>query len=391
MTATRPPGAPDRDALAARFGPRRADLAVRARTAGDPLADAVVAEIRAAGREGGRALTAALQRGIRDGLASLTGPSPALAALLTSAESVPAGTDPAILDTGIRPMFTAPPAVHTLSLSAGALLRTYGSPSIAVLLGTTGRLVESAERRLTETGTWLLAATLPGGMRPGSPGYVGTLQVRMLHAHMRVLARDRGLDEAVHGTPVNQVDLVRTWLDFTLVSMRAEATIGFGLTPAETTEVYACWQLLAHQLGIDPELVRDVTSHADAEELDALVTAVTGPPAPESRALAGALIGAVAALLVQPLRLPVPQGRRLLQALARRFHGAAVTTGLGLRRSPGWEVAVAVLGRVIAVQRRWVRRSPASLEAARVRNIAATRALLTEDRGGPSLFETHGA
>ncbi|MYW73217.1 oxygenase MpaB family protein, partial [Pseudonocardia sp. SID8383] len=269
------------------------------------------------GREGGRALTAALQRGIRDGLASVTGPSPALAALLTSAESVPAGTDPAMLDTGIRPMFTAPPAVHTLSLSAGALLRTYGSPSIAVLLGTTGRLVESAERRLTETGTWLLAATLPGGMRPGSPGYVGTLQVRMLHARMRVLARGRGLDEAVHGTPVNQVDLVRTWLDFTLVSMRAEATIGFGLTPAETTEVYACWQLLAHQLGIDPELVRDVTSHAEAEELDALVTAVTGPPAPESRALAGALIGAVAALLVQPLRLPVPQGRRLLQALAR--------------------------------------------------------------------------
>lgn len=385
MTATRSPGAPDRDAVAARFGPARADLALRARTTGDPLADAVVAEIRAAGREGGRALTAQLQRGIREGLASLTDPSPAVAALLGSAESVPAGTDPAILDTGVRPMFTAPPAVHTLSLSAGALLRTYGSPSIAVLLGTTGRLVESAERRLTETGAWLLAATLPGGMRPGSPGYVSTLQVRVLHAHMRVLARDRGLDEAVHGTPVNQLDLVRTWLDFTLVSMRAEATIGFGLTPAEITEVYACWQLLAHQLGIDPELVRDVTSHATAEELDALVSAVSGPPAPESRALAGA----VAALLVEPLRLPVPHGRRLLQALARRFHGAAVTTGLGLRRSPGWELAVAVLGRMVALQRRWVRRSPASLEAARVRNIAATRALLADD--GPTLFEAYGA
>lgn len=389
MTATRSPGAPDRDAVAARFGPARADLALRARATGDPLADAVVAEIRAAGREGSRALTAQLQRGIREGLASLTDPSPAVAALLGSAESVPAGTDTAILDTGVRPMFTAPPAVHTLSLSAGALLRTYGSPSIAVLLGTTGRLVESAERRLTETGAWLLAATLPGGMRPGSPGYVSTLQVRVLHAHMRVLARDRGLDEAVHGTPVNQLDLVRTWLDFTLVSMRAEATIGFGLTPAEITEVYACWQLLAHQLGIDPELVRDVTSHAAAEELDALVSAVTGPPAPESRVLAGALIGAVAVLLVEPLRLPVPHGRRLLQALARRFHGAAVTTGLGLRRSPGWELAVAALGRMVALQRRWVRRSPASLEAVRVRNIAATRALLADD--GPTLFEAYGA
>lgn len=389
MTATRSPGAPDRDAVAARFGPARADLALRARATGDPLADAVVAEIRAAGREGSRALTAQLQRGIREGLASLTDPSPAVAALLGSAESVPADTDPAILDTGVRPMFTAPPAVHTLSLSAGALLRTYGSPSIAVLLGTTGRLVESAERRLTETGAWLLAATLPGGMRPGSPGYVSTLQVRVLHAHMRVLARDRGLDEAVHGTPVNQLDLVRTWLDFTLVSMRAEATIGFGLTPAEITEVYACWQLLAHQLGIDPELVHDVTSHAAAEELDALVSAVTGPPAPESRALAGALIGAVAVLLVEPLRLPVPHGRRLLQALARRFHGAAVTTGLGLRRSPGWELAVAALGRMVALQRRWVRRSPASLEAVRVRNIAATRALLADD--GPTLFEAYGA
>ncbi|WP_224388239.1 oxygenase MpaB family protein [Pseudonocardia sp. ICBG1293] len=391
MTSTRPSGTLDRDALAARFGPGRADLALHARAAGDPLADAVVAEIRAAGRDRGRALTAQLQRGIRDGLAALRDPSPAVAALLTSAESLPEGVDPAVLDTGIRPSFTAPPAVHTLSLSAGALLRTYGSPSIAVLLGTTGRLVESAERRLTETGTWLLAATLPGGMRPGSPGYVGTLQVRVLHARMRLLARDRGLDEAVHGTPVNQVDLVRTWLDFTLVSMRAEATIGFGLTRAETAEVYACWHLLAHQLGIDRELVRDITSHAAAEELDALVTAVTGPPVAESRALAGALVDAVAALLVEPLRLPAPQGRRLLQALARRFHGAAVTTGLGLRRSPGWEVAVAVLARAIAVQRRWVRRSPAALAAAQARNVAATRALLAEDRGGATLFQTHGA
>lgn len=372
--------------LAARFGTEAATLAGRALRTGDPLADAVVAETR----DGGRDVRARLDLGIRHGLASLDDPPPAVAALLSSAESLPDGADPAVLDSGARPIFTSPPPVHTLSLSAGALLRTYVSPSIAVLLGTTGRLVDGAERRLTETGRWLLSATLPGGLRPGGPGYVATLQVRMLHAHMRELARTRGYDEAEHGVAINQIDLARTWLDFTLVSMRAEQTIGFGLTAAEVGEVYAYWQVLAHQLGIDPDLVGGVTGHAAADRLDDLVTAVTGPLAPQSRTLAAAQVEAVAGLLVDSLRLPRPAGRLLLSVLGRRFHGPDTGDALGLRRCAPLDAGIGVAAHVIRWRRSRMRRRPGALEATRARNVAATRALLDDDATGPALFQRTG-
>ncbi|MEV1290801.1 oxygenase MpaB family protein [Pseudonocardia sp. NPDC049635] len=385
MTASWPTGRSPRAELVARFGEARADLVGRALRTGDPLADAVVDEIRARGR----AVREQFDRGIRHGLASLQDPPPAVAALLSSAESLPAGITPAVVEAGARPVFTSPPPVHTLSLSAGALLRTYGSPSIAVLLDTTGRLVDGAERRLTETGRWLLSATLPGALRPGEPGYVMTLQVRILHAHMRELARTRGYDERAHGTPINQIDLARTWLDFTLVSLRAEETIGFGLTDAEIAEVYTYWQLLGHLLGIDAELTAGVTGHRAAARLDDLVTAVTGPLAPQARVLAGATVDAIAALLVGSLRLPRPVGRLLLEVLARRFHGPQVADALGLRRSRLLEVAVGAGSRVVRFRRERLRRRPAALEDSRRRNVAATRALLADDQIGPALFQSY--
>jgi hypothetical protein len=56
--------------------------------AGDPLADAVVAEIH----ERGRKVRTALAAGISKGLASVSDPPPAVAALLTATETAPAAT-----------------------------------------------------------------------------------------------------------------------------------------------------------------------------------------------------------------------------------------------------------------------------------------------------------
>src|SRR5207245_10156667 len=102
-----------------------------------------------------------------------------------------------------------PAAVHLISLSAGALIRVYESPSIAAVLATTGRLVDGADRRIRETGKWVATAMLPGSLRVGQPGYQATVQVRLLHANMRRLVRSRGFDETAYGTTINQVDLDR--------------------------------------------------------------------------------------------------------------------------------------------------------------------------------------
>ena len=372
-----------RSAVLAQFGEARTDLAGWALTTGDPLADAVVAEIDA----GGGPVRGALATGIRDGLAAVADPPPAVAALLTRTEAAPAYADDALLDAGCRPYFSSHPASRMIALSAGALVRTYSSPSIAAVLGTTGRLVDAADQRLLETGMWLNAAMLPGGLRRGAAGYVATLQVRMMHAHIRRHARARGFDEAAHGAPINQIDLARTWMDFTVTSYRAEQAMGFDRTPSEIAAAYRYWWHVAHLLGLDPRLTDGVSSHEQAAGVDALLQAVTGPASPVSAALADASLASIARSLHEVVGVPVRIGRPALDALTRRFHGHALGDALGLPRA---SAANTLLGPAIAAVRWDHRRRRADPDAWRrvhETGMAAARGLL-EQPGEPPAFRT---
>jgi len=333
-----------RSGLIAQFGTDRADLARWALTTGDPLADAVVADIHDGHQHAGQAV----QLGIRHGLTSLVDPPESVAALLTDTERLPDYADDDLLDHGSAPFYTMPPAVHLISLSAGALIRVYESPSIAAVLTTTGRLVDGADRRIRETGKWVATVMLPGSLRVGQPGYVATLQVRMLHANMRRLVRSRGFDEGAYGAPINQVDLARTWIDFTVTSLKAEESMGFGLTTSETAALYRYWWLLGHLLGIDARLIEGISSNEQARRVDELLQAVTGPLIGESATLAAATLDSITGDLHAMLKLPEPIGVRALSALARRFHGDAIADELRIESS---RAAEAVISRAISVIR----------------------------------------
>lgn len=373
-----------RSSIVAQFGRTRADLVHRALTTGDPLADAVVEEIHA----GGKPVRDALAAGIAKGLGTLTDPPPAVAALLADTERVPGHVDDALIDEGCRPYFSVPPAVHAISLSAGALVRVYNSPAIAGLLTTTGRLVDAAQRRLVETGTWVNAAMLPGSLRPGGYGYTATLQVRMLHAHMRRFSRAHGYDESVHGTAINQVDMTRTWMDFTFTSYRAEDTMGFGRTLSEIGTAYRYWWYVAHLLGIDQELVAGISSHEQAERVDGLLQAVTGPPDAGSAALVRATLDAIAAQLHEVLSLPTGAGRQALYALTRRFHGHSLGDELELPR-PALDALLTPAVAAVRRQRARRRADPDAWERVHRTGMSAARELIGEQRG-TTTYETNG-
>jgi hypothetical protein len=333
-----------RTSLIAQFGTDRADLAGWALTTGDPLADAVVADIR----DGHPQARQAVQLGIRHGLNSLVDPPDSVVAFLTDTERRPAYADHDVLDHGSAPFYTMPPAVHLISLSAGALIRVYQSPSIAAVLTSTGRLIDGADRRIRETGKWMATAMLPGSLRVGQPGYEATLQVRMLHANMRRLVRSRGFDGRAYGTAINQVDLARTWMDFTVTSLRAEESMGFGLTTTETATLYRYWWLLGHLLGIDARLIEGISTNEQASRVDELLHAVTGPLIPESATLAAATLDSITGELHDALKLPESIGSRALSALARRFHGDAIADELRIETSGA---VGAVISRAISVIR----------------------------------------
>src|SRR5882757_5305546 len=306
-----------RSSIAAQFGQGRAELLSWALTTADPLADAVVVEIH----ELGRGVRADLARGIAEGLDSLADPS----------------------------------------------------PSIATVLAATGRLVEGAGRRLEETGKWVRVATLPGAMRRGAAGYVATLQVRMLHAHMRRLVRGRGYDESAYGAPINQVDLTRTWMDFTITSYRAEAIMGFDLNAAEQDSLYRYWWYIAHVLGIDARLVEGIANNDQAQRVDDLLQAVTGPPAPESSALAHATLSAIAGTLHEIVSVPEGMALRAMYALARRFHGDTAADALGLPRAAAAERLIDPAFRAIRERRSRLRGDPDAWHRQRLAHLDEAR------------------
>ena len=273
--------------------------------------------------------------------------------------------------------------MHLVSLSAGALIRVYDSPSIAGVLTTTGRLIDGAERRIRETGQWVATAMLPGALRAGEAGYVATLQVRLLHAQKRNVARRRGFDEAAFGAPINQVDLARTWMDFTLTSLRAEEQMGFGLTTNEAATLYKYWWLLAHLLGIDARLVEGLAGNDQAARVDELLQAVTGPPIPESAQLAAATVASISSDLHEALSIPTGLGAKALSTLARQFHGETLSDDLGLSYSATANAALNTAIHAARVRRSKLRRDPDKWEAARERNLADARKQLAAITDAP--------
>ncbi|MFD5148649.1 oxygenase MpaB family protein [Streptomyces sp. NPDC058401] len=341
----------------------------RAQGVADHLADDLVEELR----NGGKQTRDDLQHGLAHGARELTRPSPALAAFLHDLEHPPAHLDPDVLDRGSQAWFIHPGWVHAIALSAGSLVKVYRCPSIAAALAATGSLVNTAGTRLDATGLWVNSALLPGALHPGKPGYIATAHVRLVHARARLAALANGYDPAVHGSPINQADLLRTWLAFTHTSFRAEAMIGYTWTESELAVLYRYWQHIAHLMGIEPHLVAHLTGPAAAAEADRqLAGRSQSPAAPEADVLTHQTIEAVAETLEAQVKLSAAVGRPLLRALVTRFHAGSPDRSLPARPL---QSALAALRPVVRLGYRWQSR-PARRAALITENLALTRAYI---------------
>jgi hypothetical protein len=137
-------------------------------------------------------------------------------------------------------------------------------------------------------------------------------------------------------------------MDFTVTSLQAEESMGFGLTTGEAATLYRYWWLVGHLLGIDARLIEGISSNGQARRVDDLLQAVTGPLIPESAMLAAATLGSITGELHDALKLPEAIGAKALSALARRFHGDAIADELQIESSGA---ADAVISRAISVVR----------------------------------------
>ncbi len=352
------------EAATQRFGPQKVALLIELSQMGDPLADAIIQEIEDLGPDVGRNL----KLGITQGLAALQNPPPALQAFLSTTELLPTWVDIARLNRGSDAYLSIGNTWILLSLGPGSLTHTYSSPSIAHILVQTGNLTKMAYQRLIETGIWNVKSVLPGGLNCGAEGYIHNLQVRLLHARVRKTLLKRGWDSQAAGSPINQIEMVRTWLDFTYVPFGALQRFGITFTSDELTDLYHFWQYIAHLLGIDERIYRDIVDQKSGEELLALIDSTSEGANEDSRVLTQAMIKAVAAILQLTVKVSDQIAYDLVSAVTRHLHGNTLADQLGVKRT--WLSALMpVLILANRIQRLWERRNSAARQKAIARTV----------------------
>jgi hypothetical protein len=260
-----------------------------------------------------------------------------VAALHQTLFSTPAWADPERMRRGSRAYLAAGSLWVQLILGAGSLVNTYRSPSIAEVLGATGRLTAAADRRVQETGHWLLQAVLPDAILPGRPGHLATLQVRLLHARIRARLLAQGWDTRRWGLPISQADLGRTLLDFSHTPLVGLERVGWRLRPVEQADSYHLWAVIGHHLGVDPRL--RPANHAEARELAEWLD-VDAVPTPRSQELVQALVAVYVGFLPPLLHLSSTATAELVRALVARLHGGETFGQLALPAPAGWTTPV---------------------------------------------------
>ncbi len=176
---------------------------------------------------------------------------------------------------------------HVLAL--GSLVRSFCSPSGNKPLVASGLLEQDTARRAWQTGRFLQQVCSPGGMRPGAPGFVSTVRVRLLHAETRAKLAAGGRWRAeLHGVPISQPDMAGTLLLFSLYVADGLRRLGSPLSPRDEEDLIHLWRCVGWVIGVREELL--CGSVKEARDLWALLELTQGLPDDDSRRLARALV-----------------------------------------------------------------------------------------------------
>jgi hypothetical protein len=286
-----------------------------------------------------------------------------------------------------RVILSIPILDHSIALGPGSLTNTYSSPAIATVLTATGRLVDGALRRLTDTRNWLYHLYFEDALKPGGGGFEHTGMVRAMHAFSRAQHRGRGGGTEDYGEPINSIDMLRTWFDFTYVPYRGLEQMGYTLTTEQLRDVYYFWHAVGGLLGIPADLLKGLDDHESSQPMVEAVVAVAGRPNADSRALVDALVDAVSAQLGLVLGLPAGPLRERTEAQIRMIHGDEIADWLEVPRR---SIQVAEELHVPTVRQRFafLHRLPDALEQEIATNQAVIVQLLEATEDGASAYET---
>ncbi|PRQ06820.1 oxygenase MpaB family protein [Enhygromyxa salina] len=310
---------------------------------------------------------------------------PAIAELFESVREVPAWVDWVRVERARR-LFERTGLFGGFVLSLRALIGGYVAPAGNKPLAFSGRLREQAPRRVAETARFVTAVCAPGGMRPGAPGWLIALRVRLIHAQVRRLLWASGRwDRASWAMPINQHDMLATTLLFSEVYVEGLRVFGFDVSEEEGEDWVHLWNFVGWVMGTEAELLpRD---YAEAAALRELIQWTQGPPDDDSRALAAALLGTPPTLPGGPAGQLARLRAGMVCGISRMLIGDEVADQLGIDRAPVWSRLLPVIPNVVGASE-WARVHVPELEGPLRRAGAKYWAWVVEMslRGEPARF-----
>ncbi|MFI9450132.1 oxygenase MpaB family protein [Amycolatopsis sp. NPDC052450] len=242
---------------------------------GDPLADAVVAELVAGERTS--AVNEVLAQ-FRDNDQPIPENLPeSVRRYLIETDTPPGWADLERVAAAYE--FFVDDGMHVASvLSFGAMVNCYAQPRPSRVLSLTHRL-NQPHRRLSETSQFVL--NLMGPEPFGSGGaFVPTIQkTRLIHAAVRYfITRSGEWDVEADGVPLCQQDMLGALLIFSVQVIDGMRRMGVTVTDREAEDYYYVWRVTGAMLGIPAEAMPETLR--EARELNAgLVEASYGPSA----------------------------------------------------------------------------------------------------------------
>ncbi|MDE2753237.1 MAG: oxygenase MpaB family protein [Gemmatimonadota bacterium] len=253
--------------------------------AGDPLVDAVDADLRDMDRlESTRLIQAAIEQ--QDDV--LRHAPRSLQDFIHEVTTVPPWYDREVAMHGCR-VFLRNSEQFLAAFAAGAIVEGF-STRISKSFAITGRMIDDGVRRLKQNLRHLLDIFLPRGVEPSADGWKLTLRIRLVHARARALVG--GSDEWDHdawGSPGSAAHVALATAAFSARLLQFAEMLGARLDGDEDREAFmAVWTYDGWIMGVPDGLMR----HSQAEwlRLHEVGSMCEPPPDFDAVALANCII-----------------------------------------------------------------------------------------------------
>ncbi|WP_344241328.1 oxygenase MpaB family protein [Actinocorallia libanotica] len=325
----------------ARYG-ERAQVFLEALGWGDPVADAVVADVVEMGRGEGMRM---VRRGLAEGVESLEGAPASFVRLFEEIDRRPEWLRHELLEEGAR-AYCRHPLVIGLALGPASLVGSYVNGAAVEPLALTRRFTDQGQVRTFETASWLWAAARPGGLERFAPGLAATVRVRLIHAFVRHhILTGLPWDAAELGHPINQADSAYTLIEFSLIPLRVMRSFGIRHTAREREAVYHLFRYVGHLMGVDERVLP--RTEEEFTELERIYHLTGSQPSDYSRELVAELLDTIMPeSLADQSGALAPLVRRLARPLAhglsRAFTGDRTADLLHVERN-AWRHLPALL------------------------------------------------